>query len=302
MAALRLGLVRAWLSAASLLLGLTIASEAPASSSVLVRVTDASGNLVPSITGTDSGSGGYISTATVQIANLPTESVGNSTSFAVATEGMLGVGTMTNATGQRSKGTIFQASAKASFTDHLSFTGGPSSFILEADILLSGVMFSSAQATSPTSLTFGSSSVNLLGTGIGSSTGTLRVDDLNKNNIDVAIPTRFHLKAQVSPGAGLDLSFILTATSQSTAPSTSVLGDTTNATSGADYEHTLRWGGITQFSDSAGHPLSGIAVSSASGFDYMTSAVPEPPLYALLGMGIFAVASFSRRANGFAFC
>lgn len=70
----------------------------------------------------------------------------------------------------------------------------------------------------------------------------------------------------------------------------------------ADFSHTLLWDGITDVFDARGARVTGFAVSSASGFDYLqaapTTAVTEPASAALSLLAIaLAGASCRRRAR-----
>jgi hypothetical protein len=61
-----------------------------------------------------------------------------------------------------------------------------------------------------------------------------------------------------------------------------------------DYADTLAWDGINSVTDTAGNPITGWTVTSASGFDY-TQAVPEPSTAVLAVLGGIAVAIAARR-------
>jgi hypothetical protein len=51
------------------------------------------------------------------------------------------------------------------------------------------------------------------------------------------------------------------------------------------YGDTLSWGGITSITDTAGNPITGWTVTSASGFDY-TQPAPEPAAFVLMAIAL----------------
>lgn len=66
----------------------------------------------------------------------------------------------------------------------------------------------------------------------------------------------------------------------------------------SDFEHTLRWGGITAVLDAQGQPVSGWTITSLPGLDLTLAAVPEPQPWMLLSIGLLtlgAVKSARRR-------
>ena len=71
--------------------------------------------------------------------------------------------------------------------------------------------------------------------------------------------------------------------------------NTGTAISIANAAHTLSWGGITSvvYADT-GEPIDDWSVTSASGFDYVHAAVPEPATPALL---MFAAIDFCARGR-----
>lgn len=60
-----------------------------------------------------------------------------------------------------------------------------------------------------------------------------------------------------------------------------------------DLGNSSYWGGITNLRDEHGNPVNGAGYWSSSGFDYRSSAVPEPATW--LAMGIGAITLFLRR-------
>jgi len=77
-------------------------------------------------------------------------------------------------------------------------------------------------------------------------------------------------------------------------------GNSTNAnSSGADFSHTIKWGGkgYVVATDGSGPHTTTFAVAALSGFDY-SSGVPEPSAWALLVLGVGlagAIARYRRR-------
>lgn len=73
------------------------------------------------------------------------------------------------------------------------------------------------------------------------------------------------------------------------------------AASSADFFSSLEWDGIVSVRDSSGNLLTDWSVTSASGFDYTRSydaqiaAVPEPEIYAMMGLGLSLVGFATRR-------
>jgi len=69
----------------------------------------------------------------------------------------------------------------------------------------------------------------------------------------------------------------------------------------ADFQHTLKWGDGTYFTDEAGNVLDGLTIDSASGFDYLhptfdSGSVPEPASWALM-LGGFGMIGGTLRAS-----
>jgi hypothetical protein len=63
----------------------------------------------------------------------------------------------------------------------------------------------------------------------------------------------------------------------------------------ATFGNTVYWAGVTSVVDSLGNPVAGVRSISASGFDYTTSAVPEPDAAVLTALGLLMVALQYRR-------
>lgn len=66
----------------------------------------------------------------------------------------------------------------------------------------------------------------------------------------------------------------------------------------SDFENTLRWGGIQGVLDAQGQPVTGWGISSLPGVDLTVAAVPEPGTWAMMLLGIGALAARRCRPAG----
>lgn len=69
-----------------------------------------------------------------------------------------------------------------------------------------------------------------------------------------------------------------------------------SASAAADFAHTIYWGGISSFTVN-GNELAAYTVTSSSGFNYLTSAVPEPQTAALMCVGLALLCARARKSR-----
>lgn len=99
-------------------------------------------------------------------------------------------------------------------------------------------------------------------------------------SVSISIP--FTFGSPVGLGYSLDVSARASASSFG-------FGDGTNAAGIANYSSGLQWDGITGIFDANGNPVIDYTTSSTSGFDYGSSAVPEPHVSAALAIGVLGI-------------
>ena len=113
--------------------------------------------------------------------------------------------------------------------------------------------------------------------------------------IDInTFPSTVSLMIPVSFGQSVTLNYVvdLYATAEAL---TFAYGNPNSSAAFSDFSNTFSWGGITGAFDANGNALSNFSVSSASGFNYMQSAVPVPAAVWTFSSGLLGLIAISRR-------
>jgi hypothetical protein len=125
-------------------------------------------------------------------------------------------------------------------------------------------------------------------------------DSTNGINVNDAPPAAVPVMFQLQNGIPTILGYQIRLTGGASAASGALFGTTATGSISnefnVNFSQTLAWGGISSVTDaSTGQPITGWTLTSASGFDYTQSAVPEPSTLTFISLGVLGLARLRRR-------